>query len=63
MIVLSYIVYTIYYIKSTKRQKKLPYITAIEKLFWIFLFKRKIFEKILAILRLIECRRLLSLGD
>ena len=33
MIVLSLIVYTIYYIKSTKRQKKLPYNTAIKKVF------------------------------
>ena len=37
MIVLSLIVYTIYIIKSTKRQKKLPLITAIQKVFHFFL--------------------------
>ena len=47
MIVLSYIVYTIYYIKSTKRQKKLPYITAIEKQFWIFCSNGKFLSKFL----------------
>ena len=61
MIVLSLIVYTIYIIKSTKRQKKLPLITAIKKVFGFFLWFPSILNKNLRYV--IGFRKLLSLDD